>query len=459
MFLGLSSILLVIKEHTRGFKESNVNIMKSLMSSFIAVCEYHETKQRSFVGPMAVDAVDVAVQKISDRKLSSTSKALLSALCIVSSPASIVLIGIDCLKGIKSPVAHEEYLSWCHSLCLDFGTAAIGTKISDIVPWLLEVSYLCFCNCQSIMILKLVRIVAKEGGSSNAKVKRQAYSLIGLMNKHIGPPLKALFLSMAKQPSAKDELQKCFENHPFDASMKNTEWPKKSILTNSGKASEDDRENQQVMTFEIPKTDIISKLPRDITSRMVRLQYQNMLKVEIINSDTFWLFKGSNDGKTAWKTRKEALDEVDAALQDCSGLIDSSQAKAKSLVELMRALRDRLADTQINLKPVAARIIGSFLLLINEQDQAKLGKLVYNSLIKCVMNDIKKPMRDASLEALLNGTTRSSLSGGGINPAALEQLVIAFVDEVNEKSVRVSLKEMALFLFVIVFSLLNRLEV
>jgi hypothetical protein len=151
-------------------------------------------------------------------------------------------------------------------------------------------------------------------------------------------------------------------------------------------------------------------------------------------------FKGSKDGKTAWKTRKEALDEVDAALQSCSGLIDSSQTKQRSLGELLRALRDRLADTQINLKPMAARIIGVYLSLINEQDQGKLGRLVYPALINSVMNDIKKPMRDASLEALRQGTSRSSLSGGGVNKAALEPFVMAFVDEVNEASIRVSLK-------------------
>jgi hypothetical protein len=142
VFLGMSSILLVVKDHTRGFKETNVNIMKSLLSLFMAVCEYHETKQNVLADALVMDMVDAAVQKISDRKLSSTSKTLLSTLCIVSSPASVVIAGIDSLKEIKSPVAHEEYLSWCHSMCLEFGTSAINSKIVEIVPWILEVSFL-----------------------------------------------------------------------------------------------------------------------------------------------------------------------------------------------------------------------------------------------------------------------------------------------------------------------------
>ena len=54
------------------------------------------------------------------------------------------------------------------------------------------------------------------------------------------------------------------------------------------------------------------------------------------------------------------------------------------------------------------------------------------------MNDIKKPMRDASLEAIRAGITASSLDGGGLNDLALEGLVSALVTEVNDSSVRVS---------------------
>jgi hypothetical protein len=136
--------------------------------------------------------------------------------------------------------------------------------------------------------------------------------------------------------------------------------------------------------------------------------------------------------------RKEALDEVDVAIKGCSGLIDTSSARMKALVELLRALRDRLSDTQINLKPIAARVIGSLLSLVDQRDQPKLGKLVYAPLINCVMNDIKKPMRDASLEALRQATARSSLDGGGVNTESLEGFITSLVGEVSEKSIRVS---------------------
>jgi hypothetical protein len=129
---------------------------------------------------------------------------------------------------------------------------------------------------------------------------------------------------------------------------------------------------------------------------------------------------------------------VEHALKQCSGLLDTSSPKLNELVELTRAVRDRLVDTQINLKPSAARIIGHLLSSVDKATQAKLGKLVFGPLINAAMNDIKKLMRESSLDAIRTGTTSSSLDGGELNAEALEALVIAFIGEVNETSIRVS---------------------
>lgn len=121
----------------------------------------------------------------------------------------------------------------------------------------------------------------------------------------------------------------------------------------------------------------------------------------------------------------------------CTYLIDSSTANRKKLADLLRALRDRLSDTQINLRPLAAQTTGKLLSLLDKPTQAKLGKLVYASLISGAMNDIKKPVRDACVEAISIGTSIPSLDGGGINEEALEGFVAALVAEVNESSIRV----------------------
>lgn len=135
--------------------------------------------------------------------------------------------------------------------------------------------------------------------------------------------------------------------------------------------------------------------------------------------------------------RKEAMDEINLALNNCGGLIETTPSQMKELTELMRALRDRLTDTQINLRPTAACLAGSLLSAVEKSCQAKLGKLVFSQLINAAMNDIKKPMRDASLAAIRTGFTASSLDGGGLNELAIEVFVGALVAEVNESAIRV----------------------
>ena len=147
--------------------------------------------------------------------------------------------------------------------------------------------------------------------------------------------------------------------------------------------------------------------------------------------------QSSTDGKAAWKQRKEALEETENALSSCNGLIDAG-SQLKKLSGLTRAIRDRLTDTQINLKPVAARVLGKFLSLLDTTSQAKLGKLAYGQLLNGAMSDIKKPMRDACVEALRLGTSEPAVDGGGVNSEAMEALVTALVTSVNEAALRVS---------------------
>jgi hypothetical protein len=168
--------------------------------------------------------------------------------------------------------------------------------------------------------------------------------------------------------------------------------------------------------------------------------------------------KGSKEGKTVWKMRKEALDEIEAVLKGCNGLLDTSPAQMKQLSDLTRGLRDRLTDLQINLRPCAARLVGSLLSSVDKVSQAKLGKLVLPSLINEAMNDIKKPMRDAALEAIRTSITASQLDGGGLNVLALEALVAALVSEVNEAAIRVSLYHIRDRLFDYLFLMNNILR-
>lgn len=101
-------------------------------------------------------------------------------------------------------------------------------------------------------------------------------------------------------------------------------------------------------------------------------------------------------------------------------------------------MRERLSDTQINLKPVAARGIGTLLAAVDSSFQAKLGKIVYSPLLNAAMSDIKKPMRDACVAALRMGTFLPSLDGSGLNMDTVEPLVSSLIGEITDSTIRVS---------------------
>lgn len=142
-----SAILLVVREQTRGFNETNVNIMKAIIQLFIAVCEFVESKERALAQWAARDGAALCVQKISDRKLSDLCKSLLTSLCVVALPSSITLGAFVNIKGVKSPVAHEEFLKWFQTFCFDFGAAAMGPEIGEVLPHLIEVSVCVVDTC------------------------------------------------------------------------------------------------------------------------------------------------------------------------------------------------------------------------------------------------------------------------------------------------------------------------
>ena len=131
------------------------------------------------------------------------------------------------------------------------------------------------------------------------------------------------------------------------------------------------------------------------------------------------------------------MEDVESTVGRCVGLLDTT--KLKPLVDLLRALRERLSDSQSNLKPVAARLIGTILSVVDAPSQAKLGKVAYGPLISCAMNEQRKAMHDACMEALGVGTSLPRLEGGGPNEQALEQFVVGLVGALDESDFKVSL--------------------
>ena len=131
------------------------------------------------------------------------------------------------------------------------------------------------------------------------------------------------------------------------------------------------------------------------------------------------------------------MDEIESALKNCNGLLETAPPQMKQLIELARGLKERLTDLQINLRPTAAKLVGMLLSSLDKTSQAKFCKLVLAPLVNEAMNDIKKPMRDASLMAIRTSVTCSQLEGSDLNLLAMEALICAMVSEINEAAIRV----------------------
>lgn len=386
-------LMVAVKEHTRGFRETNVNVIKAVLHFFVSVCDLHYRCNAPLTSSSMVDIVAVSVEKIADRKLSGLSKVLLTNACLVSLPLAVVKAMAAKVEKVKSPLPHEECQRWFTSFCNDFGATSLGNGVKDVVDWLL-----------------------KEASSSNVKVRKATFNSIGRLHVELGPIFKALLLSQC-QDSMRDQLEKTMNSNPHDLSFASADWPKVSIVGRASGSGEPRGDGEQTgdmdLGLEIPRMDLFASIPADCLARMA-----------------------SKESKTAWKLRKQAIDEVDAALKKCSALIDTSPQRSKQLGELTRTLRDRLSDSQGNLKPLSARVIGTLLSLTDRNAQVKLGKLVYGPLINGAISDIKKPMREAALEALRSSTRVSSIEGGGLNKDALEGFVNAMASELNDTAIK-----------------------
>ena len=116
--------------------------MKAIISLFLSISDYHESREVMLRPWISVDGTILAVQKLSDRKLSILSKELLTRLCVVSKPALILETLSVHIKSSRSPLIHEEALRWFQSFCNDFGIASVGSILRDLLVWIVDVRFL-----------------------------------------------------------------------------------------------------------------------------------------------------------------------------------------------------------------------------------------------------------------------------------------------------------------------------
>jgi len=383
----------LVRDCTKSFKESNFNVSKSLLELFTVIFGIHSQLIRPPESYLYVPATKLAVEKIADKKLSDASAMCLDTICTVKDPQRVFTVAIKAIGAIKAPMVHEGLLCWFKKFCVEFGVASLSQGTQDVITWVL-----------------------KECESNNMKLRNAALDAIGEMHTQIGPVLQAFLKSKDIQTSTMSLIEKAISKHPHDDSVIEREMKCITLSvesTNNASHQGSSSSSRPNALLSIPTTDLMASLKSDCISRI---------------SET--------EGKAAWKIRRDAMEEVRLSVDKCGGLISAEGKAFVSLKQLFLALRSRLNDSQSNLKPVAATLIGSLLNHLDDETQAKLGKAVFAHLANAAMNDMKKTMRDAAISAISMGTEQHG--DKNINLSSVESFIFCLEAQLSDAALKSS---------------------
>ncbi len=393
-FSSVASLFVLVKACTKAFQESNFNVAKAILELCKVLFNIYADRQAAPEAFLYVPVVKLAAEKIGDRKLSASSSSCLDSICIVKDPQRVLQVATKAVDGVKSPLVHEALLVWIKSFSLNFGLTALSQGVKDVLFWIL-----------------------KECESNNMKVKNAARDVLGEMYTQLGPVLESFVKSSNVSSSVSSMVEKAFKDSAYDPKANQVERKMKCITmssSNDTSGSSGKKGNASSM-LALPTTDLMSALKSDCLDRM---------------NDT--------GDKKSWRNRKEALDEVNDALGKSGGLLSTERKAFQQLKQLAENLRLRLNDSQSNLKPVAASVIGLLLSHLDDTAQAKIGSVVFPALVNAAMNDIKKTMRDAAVLSLELGTERPKQNGGGTNAPSVESFILSLESELSDAAIKSS---------------------
>ena len=119
-FTAIPSLFVFVRGCTKGFKESNFNVAKSLLDLFTVVFGVHKTMSVAPDAFLYIPATKLAVEKIADRKLSESAASCLFSICVVKDPQKVISVALKTIEGFKSPSVHEALLVWLKKFFIDF---------------------------------------------------------------------------------------------------------------------------------------------------------------------------------------------------------------------------------------------------------------------------------------------------------------------------------------------------
>ncbi|GBG32147.1 Cytoskeleton-associated protein 5 [Hondaea fermentalgiana] len=368
------AIIAFVGAKTKGFKESNFNIMNEAWAALektIAACE-SPAVSRSY----AAAILDPATKKIGDRKQDGPVKSLALALCEATGPKYISFKIIKAAEKITSPKVIEESLALLRSIAEEFGARSLS--VQNVVSFASG---------------------AKGLGARQAPCKTKATELLAELYRQLGEPIRQLLGDQA-EGAVGEAFDKIGFQGPSAAA------PKRKV-----KGAEDAPEGAASAS-----ADLGDLIPRADISAMLT---DKLLK-DLSDEST----------KTAWKLRLKAMDDVLEIIKSAKNRIQLT----RSVRQLTAELRKRLADTNRNLAAKAATALASVGNAVGGDGAAVLAKGTAGALFS-YLSDGKKTVVTAIKDALEKWTVHDGQVHPGAFLAMAQQAPLALKDPKNDRTV------------------------
>ena len=273
----------VAKSRTRGFKESNVNVLRAVLDGLCALCATADASSAE-AQSAALCALDLCFAKVHDRKLGASAKACARGLAEAFHPRPVALALCEAAAGARPPLQRAEALSCLEDLVGAFG-ALVGAE-------------------------RVAAHAVLEAGHAHPKARAAALSLFGALHRRVGPKLRTLGGVEALEGPKKAALEKAMAAAPFDPSLPAPQAPRVALEGDARAA-------------------VLSS---------GRVELGGLLGKECLRD------LSRTEGKNSWKARNAALDAVEAALERSGGRLERSRAVLEVAKGLRGRLSDTQAN-------------------------------------------------------------------------------------------------------------------
>ena len=340
-------LVMLAETRTKAWKESNVSSMKCAFEMICACAEACSANELFHRGA-AASVVPVAIGKLADRKLKESAAALLNALMEAVGISFLISNVKVSLPGLKAIAATTAALEWVVTSITEFGAAVFPLKTT--------------CSLAHQML-----------SHRESKVRGAALEVLSELYRRIGPRIRPVAVPGSLVPAHKKDVEEALAKAGFGPEQSvNIQQPSRvSKIVDGGSSARDVLERSDISAL-LDVVKLISKM-------------------------------NCSGAKDAWKHRKSALDDILAAVTNSGDYLKAN----KHIFDILRHMKGRIQDTQMNIKPVAIKAIVSVLRALDSSAGPKALRVVSVELVAAI-HDNKKPVREKVSEAMDMAMTLSN---------------------------------------------------